>query len=240
MKKNKMMRLASCLLVAVLLTTCAVSGTFAKYVTSGSATDSARVAKWGVKIESTGSTFAKEYATDDEAVKGTIAKSVVSATEDKVVAPGTSGNMAAVSITGKPEVAVKVSYEPTTEGGKIFSIGSNWKYNDGTSDSYYCPIKITVGSETISGLDKNSATEFETAVNDAIKAYSKNYAANTDLSTVENVAPTISWAWDFEGAAGSAQTDLKDTYLGNLAADGDTNNDPTIELNLKVTVTQID
>lgn len=34
MKKNKVMRLASCLLVAVLLTTCMISGTFAKYATS--------------------------------------------------------------------------------------------------------------------------------------------------------------------------------------------------------------
>lgn len=47
MKKNTMMRVASALLVAVLLTTCAISGTFAKYVTSASGSDQARVAKWG-------------------------------------------------------------------------------------------------------------------------------------------------------------------------------------------------
>ena len=50
MKRNKMMRIASVLLVAVLLSTCVISGTFAKYTTSNSATDSARVAKWGVII----------------------------------------------------------------------------------------------------------------------------------------------------------------------------------------------
>ena len=44
MKKNKMMRIASVLLVAVILTTCAISGTFAKYVTSGNGSDNARVA----------------------------------------------------------------------------------------------------------------------------------------------------------------------------------------------------
>ena len=47
MRKNKMMRLASALLVAVLLSTCAISGTFAKYVTSSTGTDKARVAYWG-------------------------------------------------------------------------------------------------------------------------------------------------------------------------------------------------
>ena len=46
MKKNKMMRIASALLVAVILTTCAISGTFAKYVTSTPGSDSARVAKF--------------------------------------------------------------------------------------------------------------------------------------------------------------------------------------------------
>ena len=47
MKKNTMMRLASVLLIAVLMSTCAISGTFAKYVTSDSSSDSARVARWG-------------------------------------------------------------------------------------------------------------------------------------------------------------------------------------------------
>ena len=45
MKKNRMMRVASALLVAVLLTTCAISGTFAKYITAEDATDSAAQAK---------------------------------------------------------------------------------------------------------------------------------------------------------------------------------------------------
>ena len=48
MKKNKMMRLASGLLVAVLLTTSMISGTFAKYVTTESGSDSTRVAKWDI------------------------------------------------------------------------------------------------------------------------------------------------------------------------------------------------
>ena len=47
MKKNKMMRLAAILLVCVLMTTSVISGTFAKYTTSDSAFDSARVATWG-------------------------------------------------------------------------------------------------------------------------------------------------------------------------------------------------
>ena len=56
MKKNKMMRVASALLVAVLLTTCAISGTFAKYVSQATGSDTARVAKWGFQLEGTAMT----------------------------------------------------------------------------------------------------------------------------------------------------------------------------------------
>ena len=61
MKKNVMMRVASVLLVAVLLTTCAISGTFAKYTTGDAGHDTARVAKWGVTITANGTTFAEAY-----------------------------------------------------------------------------------------------------------------------------------------------------------------------------------
>ena len=53
MKKNKMMRLASVLLIAVMISTSAISGTYAKYVTEGAAQDDARVAHWGVTITAT-------------------------------------------------------------------------------------------------------------------------------------------------------------------------------------------
>ena len=67
MKKNKMMRIASVLLVAVLLSTCAISGTFAKYVTQVSGNDSARVARWGIKSDLTEtSTFSAFYYANAE------------------------------------------------------------------------------------------------------------------------------------------------------------------------------
>ena len=66
MKKNKFMRLASVMLMLCLITTCAISGTFAKYTTSATATDTARVAKWGVKVVVTGKeAFAKDRSQAD-------------------------------------------------------------------------------------------------------------------------------------------------------------------------------
>ena len=61
MKKNKTMRAAGGLLIATMLTSSIVSGTYAKYVTTDSATDTARVAKFGVTVTASGSLFDKTY-----------------------------------------------------------------------------------------------------------------------------------------------------------------------------------
>lgn len=220
MKKNKMMRAASALMVAVLLTTSVISGTFAKYVTSGSGSDSARVAKWGVEVSGTADTFKQTYAKDDN--NFTLAANTVVSTE-KVVAPGTSGSMAAFTITGTPEVAVRVAFDGTLE------LGDEWVDSD---HNYYCPIEITVGTTTFKGTTYGSADEFEAAVNAEIATYKKDYEAGTNLSTIGGDAPAISWAWAFTG-----NDDVKDTYLGNQAAVG---NAATIFLNITATVTQID
>ena len=181
MKKNKMMRIASVLLVAVILTTCAISGTFAKYVTSGNGSDNARVAKFGVTVTGNADTFKETYAKNDTGF--TLAANSVVSTED-VVAPGTSGSMAAFTITGTPEVAVRVSFAGTLERGD--------KWVDSNSD-YYGPIEVTVGDTTFKGTTYSSADEFEAAVNAKIATYSKDYEANKDLSTIGGDAPVISW-----------------------------------------------
>lgn len=215
-----MMRLASVLLVAVILTTCAISGTFAKYVTSGNGSDTARVAKFGVTVTGTAETFAKEYEKTDGTF--TVATNTVVSTE-KVVAPGTSGSMAAFAITGTPEVAVRVSFAGTLE------LGDKWV---DSASAYYCPIEITVGDTTFKGTSYTSADEFETAVNAKIATYSKDYAAGTDLGTISANTPAVSWKWAFEG-----NNDDKDTDLGDQAA---VDNAATISLDVTATVTQID
>lgn len=220
-----MMRLASFLLVAVLISTSAISGTYAKYVTQAGSSDSARVAKWGVTIEANGSTFATEYATDDESVVATIAKSVVSTDTSNLVAPGTTGNMVAVTLAGTPEVAFEVKYDATVD------IGDNWMV-DGV---FYCPLEITVNGTTVKGLEQTSADAFETAVKTLIDGYTAKYGPNTDLSDESVVStPDVSWSWPFST---SADNDVKDTALGNAAAAG---NPATIIVSVMTTVTQID
>lgn len=223
---------------AVLLTMGVISGSFAKYITSGNGTDSARAAKFGVTVTANGTMFAGEYATDDEGV-GTIVKSVVSSggTDDHVVAPGTKGELVNATITGKPEVAVKVSYEPTLDL-------KGWAYVDESGLSEYFPIIFKVGDKKygITGMKDSTGAKIangsanieglKTAVENAIRAYSKNYVANTDLALVAPDYVDVSWEWAYSG-----NSDEKDTYLGDQAAE---NKAATVELSLKTTVTQID
>lgn len=237
MNRNRLMKASAFLLVSTMATSCFVGSTFAKYVSEGEGSDSARVAKWGVKVEVTGDGFKTKYGKDDynSNVDG---NTVISSTTEKVVAPGTKGTFGGVKITGTPEVAVKVE---TTADVEL----SGWNVaNDG---GFYCPLKFTVGEKTINGLDYSKDTaggesSFEYAIKDAIQeATTKEVAAGTDLSTVGD-GITYSWEWPFEKATGTAadQDDELDTLLGNNAADDNPDNDPKISITVKTTVTQID
>ncbi len=219
-RSSMMVRLVAVLAVTMMFTMCFVGGTFAKYTTSGSADDNATVAKWGVTVSGTADTFKETYAKDNNSF--TLTENTVVSTRD-VVAPGTSGTMAAFAITGTPEVAVNVKFTGNLD------LGDKWVDAGG---NYYCPIEIKVGTETINGNAFASASEFEEAVETKIAAFSKDYAPNKDLSTIGSDAPVISWKWAFEG-----NDDVKDTYLGNQAADS---NAATIKLSVTATVTQID
>ena len=236
-KKNRTLRAAVLMLALVLITSCFVGGTFAKYVTSGTGGDNARVAKWGVTVTAheTGDIFAKSYD-----------NTVIAEGEYKVIAPGTKkDNAALVTLSGKPEVSVKVTYNADS-----FSLTGNWKGAD-NDDTFYCPliIKVTgkVGNEvktvSINCADKDSAAEVESAVQKAVADCSATYAPKTDLSLpkVDGDGLKISWEWPFEGGdTNLGQTDEKDTYLGNQAATATGIDVPAIHVQVTATVTQID
>jgi hypothetical protein len=134
MKKNTIMRIASVLMVATLITTCAISGTFAKYVTRAEGKDSARVAKWGVLLTVDGGAFADKYAATDEAyLEDGGVYSVVSSVEgEQVVAPGTSAeeaNLAYVAtVKGTPEVATRYTLEGKAVKDVVLKAGEYTDY----------------------------------------------------------------------------------------------------------------
>ena len=235
LKKNWTLRAAVLMLALVLITSCFVGGTFAKYVTSGTGGDNAKVAKWGVTVTAheTGDIFAKSYD-----------NTVIAEGEYKVIAPGTKkDNAALVTLSGQPEVSVRVTYN-----AEHFRLTDKWVGDK--NDRFYCPliIKVTgkVGgvakTETINCADKERAADVETAVKNAVAACSATYAPNTDLSSaaVDGEGLKISWEWPFEGTANPGQTDEMDTYLGDQAAKTSDLDVPSIHIPVTATVTQID
>lgn len=224
MRKNKMMRLASALLVAVLLTTCAISGTFAKYVTSANSTDTARVAKWGVTVTTTGDMFGDAYKDGvvtfvaDEDVDTITVQADTAGTN--VVAPGTNGTLAAYDVAGTPEVDTVVTYtaELTLTGWEV-------------GGDEYCPIVFTVnGTEIKMDATNDTVAKLEAAVEAAIVAATQKYHTNDNLTAVEDDL-VVTWSWAFTG------DDVKDTALGNAAATGSA---ATITLATSMTITQVD
>ena len=123
MKKNRMMRLASILLVCVLLTTSVISGTFAKYTSSATATDTASVAKWQINVgdvniaQATTQTITFNLFDTINDTDGSGAETHVSA---GLIAPGTMGTFG-VTITNNSEVdaTIKAALSAKETGGDI-------------------------------------------------------------------------------------------------------------------------
>ncbi len=186
MRKNKMMRLASALLVAVLLTTCAISGTFAKYVTEAYGTDQARVAKWGFETTSLTVELFKDLY-DGGAVD--------SNNTDMVIAPGTT-NTYEIELIPSAQTAPEVKYSFNAD---VNIVAAN------TNDTLFAQIEWALGD----GTDPASWGDFA-ALQAAINGmYDKTYGANT-LPAAENKTLVVSWRWAFEDGS-----DVIDTELGN-------------------------
>lgn len=231
MKKNRMMRLASILLVCVLLTTSVISGTFAKYTTSTNGEDTARVAKWGVTLSvDTESLFATSYGTNLAPAAKNEAGNDIAITVNAagtpapdVVAPGTGGAMV-FSIVGEPEVAAKVTVSFTDissihvpQGAVVIGPSAD----DKNAEAYY-PIKWTLKRSDTKPTDWENVTEkkLNGVTLAAVAAYfsdettgiNGNYDANTNLEEVFGYYQ-LSWEWAFENAV--TGVNALDTYLGD-------------------------
>ena len=238
MKKTKLMRAALLLLVLTLITSCFVGGTFAKYTTSASSSNTARVAKWGfndAKTINLDNLFHKIYHKD-----GT-GNTVESSTN--VIAPGTTGEATFQFTYNATNAAPEVAYTFTvsTDGSDCAkSIQDNknikWSLDDvlapavGTKDD---PDYAAEGSwKALLAAIKNLS-------GDALGT--KNYKPGELPSAfgTDNKVHTVAWQWVFEtvnnGMVDAAQ-DKIDTDMGNVAA-ADL---AKVTLKISVTATQID
>jgi len=203
MKKNKMLRLASALLILVMLTTSIVGSTFAKYTTTGSASDTARVAKWGVVINTSGTLYSDAYAaknvtdsnlpatwTDASPSKDTI--TVASATQaDNIVAPGTKSYDKGLSfaMSGTPEVAVSLT--ATIKAEDIFLKAGTYGVLVKASVSDTDSLKKVIGeySEGVYSLKDNAYTKVtDTTTYDSNAEY---YGLTNKVSFTADYYPVV-------------------------------------------------
>lgn len=219
MKKTKFMRAALLLLVLTLITSCFVGGTFAKYTTSTTGNDSARVAYWG---------FDQAAATEIKLFDTTYDNgNVTSSNTDNVIAPGTSKtstfafgytNNTAKNITA-PEVKYNFKVDVTTTG-------TTTKLDDNPSFKW----TLQKGDEEVTKY--NTVAELASAIKvlSGEASGSKDYDAGTlpgSFTSADEVY-TIGWEWAFDG------NDTADTELGNMQ---DLEN---VEIAITITATQID
>ena len=233
MKKNKMMRAASGLLIATLLTTSVIAGTFAKYTTSADGTDTARVAKWGfgTTTMTLDGLFSNAYKTDGTTA-GTSDDATVKTTADKtdIIAPGTNGSaqfgFTYAGDTTAPEVAY--TFKVDTTGSKIDdSIKNNtsivWSLDGAECKAEKNKTSWEVLLDKINALDGNE-TDNKYAPNTLPTAF----GVTGDNSSTGYIH-TVSWEWKYDNS-----NDTADTVMGNadtLAG---------VTLKITITATQID
>lgn len=212
MRKNRLFILGIFTVMVALVSLSLVSGTWAKYTSTVSGEDLARVAKWDVKFNGVSATGADnetspQVVTFDlfNTVKDTLGGNeadVKVGSSETIIAPGTTGSFA-INLSNASEVTAQYAISYTAVKNNIpvqFSLdGTNWK---------------------------DDITELNVSASDSTKV-----AIGEAADTI-----TVHWRWAFEGTttdAHAGQTDGSDTTLGLTGT-------ATCNVTVKVVWTQVD
>lgn len=219
-KNNRKTAVIVALLLTLIALMCFGGYTFSKYVTSGSGTGTAQVAKWGYTIEVDGSNlFGKNYKFDGVSSKATAEDTgltVMASGDYNVIAPGTTGSMT-FKIKGQAEVKALVSLAITeavhNEGIKDIVLKVQ---KAGGEEIVYNPVKWTLRKNNDVVVKNTTLTAVaETFLGDAVNGL-KEAGSVLAETTYELV-----WVWAFEGTeafTGITVNEL-DTILGRRAND---------------------
>ena len=153
-KSSMMVRLVAVLAVVMMFTMCFVGGTFAKYTSSGTGTDSATVAKWDIRVNgseiATSDTFTFDLfqtITDSDL---TSAETDIAPADGSIIAPGTSGKFSiAIQNLSQVNATYAIDYTVTNTGNipvEFSTNGTDWKTNIDELD--VTGITIGLGTDT--------------------------------------------------------------------------------------------
>lgn len=246
------MRAAAFMGGAVLLASCVISGTLAKYVTNASGTGTGVAAKWNVQLNGepmTGTNLTFHL------FEGAGLKQNSAVARDKI-APGTQGQLE-ITIANESEVDANVEmyFTQTTTNGNGSSIPILYSLDN----QHWTAAKTTDGEQKISfkyeGADMAALAGADwTTTEDSANAYTTistknalNYvnkgAAGDGPAAVDSKSFTLYWKWDYESASTDSTVkdayDQNDTNIGTAAANAaDPANVPNVVLTAHLTAVQ--
>ena len=177
-RSSMMVRLVAVLAVTMMFTMCFVGGTFAKYTSSATGTDSATVAKWSFKVGETDiattNTFAFDLFKTIKDSDGINNETEMNPVDGRIIAPGTQGSFALV-LTNASQVTAQYAID--------YTVTNN---ND-------IPVKFSV----------DGGTTWTNDLADVAASDSTKLAANSGTTTIK-----VQWKWDFNGSDDSFDTAL--------------------------------
>lgn len=177
-RSSMMVRLVAALAVTMMFTMCFVGGTFAKYTSSGTGTDTATVAKWSFKVGETDiattDTFTFDLFKTIKDSDGINNETEMNPVDGSIIAPGTQGSFDLV-LTNASQVTAQYAID--------YTVTNN---ND-------IPVKFSV----------DGGTTWTNDLADVAASDSTKLAANSGTTTIK-----VQWKWDFNGSDDSFDTAL--------------------------------
>lgn len=155
-RSSMMVRLVAVLAVTMMFTMCFVGGTFAKYTSSATGTDRAKVAKWSFEVNdteiATTQTFTFNLFDTIKDSNGTDNEADMSFVDGSIIAPGTQGSFQ-IKLENLSEVnatyAIDYTVTNTSNIPVQFSVDNGAHWTDGLVDVPATNIAHTDGTATI-------------------------------------------------------------------------------------------
>lgn len=192
MKKNRLFVLGIITMFVAILSLTLVSGTMARYTSTTSGSDTARVAKWSVLVGTSDAAQTNSFTVD-------LFKTIVDTKDDsnetdvkpetagdKIIAPGTKGSFV-IDLTNASEVTTSYAIDFTV-----------------TKTNNKIPVQFSInGTDWVNNID-----DLDIKMNDADSPTNNVLAALSG-----NISYTIQWRWAYNG------DDTIDTDLGKVGTD---------------------
>jgi hypothetical protein len=203
-EKNKnTFRIGALLLVACLISSVMLSGTFAKYTSEYAGQDTALVASWSLDIKdgaNNGFALSPADPVDLDLFLHEYDNNILATADDqKIIAPGVSGKFV-LNIANNSDVAAEIDFDISED-----------------EDGPDIPMEFGIGEDF--DFDTHGATIYEdvddltyalNVLNGGIKLTASDGAPNNTESV------TVHWRWKFERGADQGQIDTNDASDTNL------------------------